>query len=75
MANAIVAFLDAAQDKIKKLDNYRLALLFVLPISIALLIYLFCVHGILLPEWFLDLLQIPAVLGALFSGPPISPVF
>ena len=68
MANAVVAFLDAAQDKIKKLDNYRLALLFVLPISIALLIYLFCVHGILLPEWFLDLLQIPAVLGALFSG-------
>lgn len=56
--------------KLKAFDHYRRSALIILPISFALLMYLILVHGseFLLPEWFLDLIIVPAFSGNLLSG-------
>jgi hypothetical protein len=56
--------------KLKTFDHYRRAAFSMLPISFALIFYLMLVQGdgFLLPEWFLDLIIVPAFAGNLLSG-------
>ncbi len=56
--------------KLKVFDHYRRTALAMLPISFSLILYLILMQGdgFLLPEWFLDLIIVPAFAGNLLSG-------
>ncbi|GEM_PF-2968927 len=56
--------------RFKRFDHYQRAMLFAIPISLLLLLYLFIVDAdaLLLDEWFFDLMIAPAFVGGMLSG-------